>query len=169
MEKNMNKETRGEILSGAKSVYFAAMLDGWFGEGQKSVKVVGVTGEVTISYSDGDYMVVDRFSSTPDTHYSKGDTMILYKNQPVWEMAYSGQYPPVVIPFLKKSLCEAYKRKEFCGGRGPHHFGENSYMYHNTFEGGFEEFSGRECVVDIIGIGDKHEYGFHTFLGHALI
>lgn len=163
----MKDETVERILDGAKLAYFDARLDG--SGSSHSVTTQGEDGTITVAYQSDLYLVVDRFRTSPVSKFTEGTTRIFYDGESVWEMAYDGHYPSEVIPFLKKALCEAYKEKGFYGGRGPRHFGENAYMYHNTFEGDFAEFKGRECVVNIIGVGPGHELGFHNFAGRALI
>lgn len=140
---------KDEILAGAKEVFFAANLDGYVGNGERSIVTKTPDGYTTIEFEEGDYRVVDRYCTTPQSDKSAGTTTIFHKDIPIWWMCYGGSYPPEVIPFLKAALKEAYQRKQFQGGRGPTTFsGEEGLIYFNTKEttANFQRFEGEERI-----------------------
>lgn len=82
----------------------------------------------------------------------------------VWCMSYGGEYPDEAIPALKNSLALAYKAGIFCGGRGMDHI-LNGYEYQNSHRGGFDKFTGRECIRGPNG----EEIGHHEYSGLSLL
>ncbi|MDD4761455.1 MAG: DUF5680 domain-containing protein [Candidatus Pacebacteria bacterium] len=161
----MNRE---KILEGAKEVFFKAMLAGYAGEGrEKTTKAKSSDGYTTIEYSDGDFRVVDRYCTTPDSDFSAGTTVIFFENKPVWWMAYAGSYPAEVIGFLKEILRENYENGIFNGGRGLGvKRGENFIYINEVKDCDFSLFNGMEIIIYS---KTEKKLGFHRYFGSALI
>lgn len=169
--------TAGErrvILLAAQGVFFRAMFEGYVGvDGQKSIKSEKDACKY-IQYTEGNFRVMDQYCVTPQSDFSAGTTTIFFQESPVWWMSYGGQYPPEVIPFLKRALAKAYSRWEFYGGRGPERYIEESLTYENHSRQGveldsigssFDGFQGHEEI----GITGGATLGFHHYFGMALI
>ena len=77
----MTPEMRVQILEGAKSAFFEAMIDGYVGgENRRSVKVKDDDGYTTITYTteDGKYKVEDRFCTNPFSDEAAGTTTVFF-------------------------------------------------------------------------------------------
>jgi hypothetical protein len=166
--------TSAEILSLAEKVFFRAMLAGYLG-GDKSkgvrMKTRDLNGnETTITYAEEDFVVIDRYYTTPGSNASVGLTLILFKGNPVWWMSYNGEYPKEVIPFLKSALAEAYREGEFNGGRGKVVFSKHKeFEYFNDCSGHclFQSFYGLEKIVKKENF---HNWvGYHKYHGGSMI
>ena len=166
-EEGKNMSERGQIVLGAFSAFFKAMMDGYVGgTSRKSVKTKTPDGYTNIVFVDGDYRVEDRYHTIviPEKKdHSEGKTSIFHQNVLVWEMFYEGHYPDEVIPFLKKVLAETYKREKFVGGRGPVHFSDDQHAYTNIVERvDFTDFSGVEAIQPVPG---GFTIGYHKYHG----
>lgn len=170
------------VLKRAQKVFFKAMLAGYFGDGSDTTKTKTADGETIITYVsiDGDFRVVDRYYTRPDSDCSAGTTTIFYQNLPTWWMSYSGEYPADIIPFLKEAVGSNYQKGIFNLGRGPSEYRNGDLHYHcrsnnpgtnNTFDC----FSGQEVVVRFeinkeTGLRTIVKgLGFHRFIGMSLI
>jgi hypothetical protein len=176
-------EERQVILTLAEGVFFRAMIDGYVGgKGQKSTKVTTPDGRTIITYIEGPFRVVDEYWTTPQSDASTGATTIIFSQilhgvfveTPVWGMGYGGRYPKEVIPFLKSALATAYRRHEFCGGRGPERYIEEGLTYENHSRQGVEldsigsSFTGFQGHEEI-GVTGGKTLGFHHYFGMAMI
>jgi len=172
------------ILEEAKEVFFKAMQDGYAGDCKKSVKTLSNNGNTkTITFTDGDYKVVDEWHTNPDSDLSSGTTTIFHKDRPIWWMSYCGKYPKDVIPFLKQALKKTYERGEFNIGRGAQSYegplvGDKRMHYSctktiNEFCD-FQRFNGIERITEITGsLNDParngFQLGYHQIMGMSLI
>ncbi|MEI8123951.1 MAG: DUF5680 domain-containing protein [bacterium] len=166
----MRRKEVVRILDGAMKVFFKAMLAGYAGgcDSDKVVKVKTPDGYTTITFTDGDFVVVDRYCVTSYSDFSAGTTTIFYKENPVWIMFYAGKYPEKVIPFLKESLVEQYKQWGFRGGRGYRFRYNRHYKYTNEGEclSSFTKFKGREEISTRLR---GKSLGFHEYCGVSMI
>ncbi|OHB15219.1 MAG: hypothetical protein A2431_01940 [Candidatus Zambryskibacteria bacterium RIFOXYC1_FULL_39_10] len=182
----MTPEMRVQILEGAKSAFFEAMIDGYVGgENRRSVKVKDDDGYTTITYTteDGKYKVEDRFCTNPFSDEAAGTTTVFCRFAliwaPVWWMEYSGHYTEGVIPLLKSALTKAYERRLFLGGRGLARVDDKSYVsndlkfnltYTNTYHGDFSSFDGTEKIIQNPLDGfDPETIGYHKYSGMSLL
>lgn len=159
---------KNAILHEAKEVFFRAMLAGYAGNKNDAAKSSDLYGYKIFEFTHGDYLIVDRYCTTPLSDYSAGTTTIFYRTMPVWWMSYAGHYPKEAIPFLKKVLAETYAANDFNGARGPAFYRDpgKGLWYHNTADGDFEEFSGVEVIRKI----DADELiGLHKYQGISLL
>jgi len=153
-----------------RDVFFEAMNAGYAAEGKpKKGSIAELPGSKTITYTIGPWVVLDVYQVTPISSFSGGTTHIWYKGVEVWMMQYFGKYEEVAIPCLKAALRDAYSRKEFRGGRGPHTFKHTGFVYRNPISQlDFEEFYGAEEILD-----ERHErrkvLGWHRFQGGLMI
>ncbi len=164
---------KSEIIRGAISAFCEAILAGYAGNGMSVRKIRLANGEKTNIWQsrNGDWVVVDRWTTTTLSNWSAGTTTVLYKNQAVWWMSYGGWYDKSVIPFLKEALKNAYKRGAFIGGRGREHFSDPEFpglAYTNKVSPVRKDptmFDGEE---QIIGAGGEL-MGFHRYHGMSLL
>jgi len=149
-----------------KKFFFEAMVEGWVADGEKFT-IPQLPGYKAIEHCDGDFHLVDCYCKNPEYHGSSGFTTIYWKNNPVWVMHYGGDYiNDKAVDFLKYALSWAYKRKRFCGGRGPSSLCAATMIYINTAEqNDFTKFSGRETIHDA---ETGQLYGHHIYQGMAL-
>lgn len=149
-------------------IFFAAMQDGYANDGNvRKSTIAKFHGSKMILFNQGDFKVQDTYLVVPDSSYSSGQTVILYKNDPVWSMSYQGWYDDAAIPFLKMALREAYCRQDFFGGRGPHFFAANGMAYINNVEppNDWWRFRGREEIL----APDGQNIGWHEYQGLLLV
>lgn len=165
----MTNEEKTVILEGAKQAFFKAMLDGYAGgKNRKSFKTKTPDGYTVIIFEDGEFMVEDRYCTTPHSDKSTGTTTIFFRNVAVWWMSYGGHYPKKVIPFLKEALKQAYEKGEFYGGRGPGVSMGNGMLYTNNLAyGNFKKFRGVETIHKSSRIGKL--LGFHEYFGMSML
>ena len=171
------------VLENAKKVFFKAMLDGYFGECKNSVKSTSNDGNTKIiTFTEGDFRVVDEYHTTPSSEKSAGTTTIFYRGAAVWWMAYGGEYPGRVIPFLKEVLRTTYENGIFNKGRGPESYSGGkrddtiwlTYRCIGQISGwhSFHKFEGLETITEIKGVGPsqvRNELGHHYCMGMSLI
>jgi len=172
----MEHEDVALTLKLARGVFFRAMLAGYAGNSNndKVTKIKSLNGnEVTIAYTEGDFVVVDCYNTTPGFNTSVGKTLILFRGNPIWWMSYEGEYTDSVIPFLKSALAGAYSIGLFNGGRGPADFNDGRYRYRNRCspKSRFDAFFGREeiLVSKSNGLLGYHEYRGQSMIGHPPI
>jgi len=103
-------------------------------------------GSTTLWYESGDWKFHDNyFGGEP---YG-GRTVISYRNKPVWIMVYYGWLDEKVsdvnaaYSFLRKALRAVGEEESF---RGPKEFSEGDFRYVNSWEGGLENYSGKEAM-----------------------
>ena len=109
-------------------------------------------GSTTLWYESGDWKFHDNyFGGEP---YG-GRTVISYKNKPVWIMVYYGWLDEKVsdvnaaYSFLRKALRAKKDPPVGEAGesfRGPKEFSEGDFRYANSWEGGLENYSGKEAM-----------------------
>lgn len=177
-----------QIRAEAQKVFFAAMLAGYANSESSDVvttkrqdgcsviefaqsdmtKIKSPDHYTTIEFTQGNYRVVDRYCTTPNTDHSAGTTTIFYADDPIWWMSYAGFYAERVIPFLKEALQRAYEESSFRGGRGPRIVRKDDplWIYQNRATGNFCHFKGRE---EIRYRTTLELLGFHEYLGMSLI
>jgi hypothetical protein len=155
-----------QILKEAQIVFFEALLEGYAGKTKSIKKITSPNGYKTLTFSKGDFTVLDMYCVTPYSDCSCGTTTIFYKDKPVWWMSYGGEYPKKVILFLKKVLRQSYEVGEFNGCRGRKNVCFGSYLYMNHFVGDFSFFQGEEKIFE----EKKGEHlGHHRYFGMSLI
>jgi hypothetical protein len=168
----MNTQEKIDILEQAKKIFFKALLAGYVGGNPNNgiIKITSSNGnKKIISYSEGDFVVIDSYWVTPNSDHSSGTTTILYKNNPIWWMSYGGCYPKDVIGFLKSALKSQYEKGSFRGGRGPIRHVGTQFTYRNMSKGiensDFDHFSGREEILD----KEENLLGFHEYFGMSML
>jgi len=145
-----------------KRTFLAAMRAGYASDAPKKTTIVELPGSKVITFEDGPWVVKDVYFVSPGSTFSSGMTIIYYNCHVVWTMQYQGSYPENIIPFLKRALAANYNKNEWCGGRGPAHYGEGELVYLNTRAYNFEKFEGREEISRSPG---GQLLGFHTYQG----
>lgn len=84
--------------------------------------------------------------------YFVGQETVYREEQPYWSMSYAGGCDPSMTVkddirrtygFLRSALREVSVEHPF---RGPSHFWDADFEYHNTFEGQFDAFHGTEVI-----------------------
>jgi hypothetical protein len=127
----------------------------------------GLPAAKRIRYQSGKLLYIDVWWTVPSSERSYGNTTIYHHGQPVWMMHYDGWHDGKIIQTVKNALFLAYSEKDFFGGRGPKlyedvmRFGKISY--NNDWIGNFENFQGREIVIDNRGlIAGEYNYAGHT-------
>jgi hypothetical protein len=148
-------------------VFFAAMQDGYANNSNaRKSTIAKFHGLKMILFNSGDFKVQDSYLVVPGSSRSSGQTVILYKDEPVWSMSYQGGYNKDAIPFLKQALRETYGRSQFIGGRGPHIFAEDAMAYLNVLEypNDWRHFRGHEEVRR-----NGQTLGWHEYQGLLLV
>ena len=103
-------------------------------------------GSLTIKYQNGDWQFRDNwFGGEPFA----GQTVIWYKEEPIWtNVYYGGIHPKVekskeVLKFLQLALKNA---PEDLPIRGPSEFHQGEFRYLNVIQGELENFAGQEVI-----------------------
>ncbi len=118
----------------------------------------------------GGYHFADRWGTDPHSGRPSGSLFITHWGIPVWGMWVGGEpYSKDVFPFLRTALMESYRKREFCGGRGPQTFQADSLLYTNEFEGTFERFSGSEQIDRVLDNGKRDYAGSHQYWGGSFL
>jgi hypothetical protein len=147
--------------------FFKAMMEGWAIGGQK-FKIPEMPGYKAISFQDGGFYLLDFYCVTPNSLRSAGTTTIWFQDIPVWIMNYGGYYAGKgVMAFLKRALCQAYEAREFVGGRGPHVYSDDQFIYVNQPRPNCSsKFEGRE---EIFSATRNFSFGYHEYWGMSLL
>lgn len=143
-----------------RDFFFRAMRQGYAGKG-KPQPVPDMPGFKRQVYEENHFRLVDQWGSNTDSNVSAGITTIWYEGKIVFLMTYSGAYDEEAIPFLKKALLEAYRCKEFNGGRGPKFFKKGKLIYLNHWNHDERNSWGREEIWTV----DGGCLGFHEYCG----
>ena len=147
-------------------VFFAAMQSGYATSPKKST-IAELPCSRVIEFKKGDFRVVDVWFTAPGSSYSFGQTIIWYRNIPVWVMSYHGTYQDFAIPFLKAALRNAYDKNVFCGGRGSSPFLADGFQYNNRVDCyDWRDFRGRE---EVFHFSSNSRVGWHEYQGLLLI
>jgi hypothetical protein len=139
-------------VSKIQQVFFLAMLRGYAKSPAKAMlpQLPGSRVVTTVHGYGGRFRVADCWLVSNNSNLSSGTTTIWFKNEPVWVMHYGGWYDMEVIPFLKKCLLRAYRKREFYGGRGPVLVRGKDYVYENQVtDRRFEVARGEESICDL--------------------
>jgi hypothetical protein len=104
-------------------------------------------GSHDLGYVDGDWSYLDSYFGGADFI---GEEAVWYAGKPVWAMNYYGCIlrPELITPaqageMIKASLSRMYTEKRFLGGFQHRH---DALTYHDTNEGEFTRFTGREWI-----------------------
>ncbi len=150
-----------------QAFFFKAMSAGWAANGKETATDNNAPGYKLISFSDGDYRLVDRYCVNSESSKSAGTTTIWFKDIPVWIMNYGGFYDESAITCLKRALEKTYSAGDFVGGRGPSIYTDGSLTYTNKPRlNDFNKFEGCEEIVDT---ESKKLLGFHEYWGMSLL
>jgi len=153
-------------IAEVQAFFFRAMREGYAGSGQKT-EVADMPGYKEIRFSEGDFLLVDRYCVAPNLVKSAGTTTIWFDGVPVWVMNYGGYYEEEAISILKRALSTAYQREEFFGGRGQFVFTNGGLLYTNHPRlNDFARFEGRE---EVFGTTGRTSLGFHDYWGMSLL
>ncbi|MEI8339132.1 MAG: hypothetical protein WCF94_00535 [bacterium] len=144
-------------------VYFKAMLAGYFGEKSGEVTIEKINNKKTLTYKDGNFIVVDSYTD------NFGTTEISWRGNTVWMMFYYGHYSTEAIPHLIAALKPQLENKIWLGGRGPKLVEMGKYFYENIVEANDPmEFRGMESITSL-GLDDKPVViGYHRYCGKAV-
>ena len=147
------------FVANIQDFFFKAMAKGWAPGGGEKFTIPQLPCYKATEHRDGNFHLIDCYCKNPEYHGSSGFTTIYWKNNPVWVMNYDGEcINQVTVMFLKDALSQAYRRRQFCGGRGPWSVCSAGMIYINNAEqNDFEFFSGRETI---------HNAKTGTLLGH---
>ena len=120
-----------------------------------------------IPYELGDFKVLDCYYTATDSNKSTGQTIMWFRDKPVWIMCYGGEYADIAIPFLKQCLHRAYvQERRFYGGRGPHFVRGDRFTYTNDIRQEFiDGFEGEERIFDL----SEQPLGYHWYRGMSLL
>jgi len=152
-----------------KEIFFDAILNGYARPSSEKKSIPHFPNSKVTRYRTDLWLVIDAWTTNPDTGHSFGSTCIYHKGTlPVWFMQYSGIYPKSLTWFLKEALKENYKNRRFTGGRGPFQFEPKDnprLLYTNNVNcSGFIQFNGREDIKQN-GILE----GYHIYNGGLMI
>lgn len=166
-----NKKVIG--LDAVEEFFFKAMIRGWADNTETQI-IPALPGYKAIEFRDGNLRLLDFYSKTTGSSKSAGTTIIFHKDVPVWIMQYSGAYEKEAIPFLKSILLDAYKNKQFFGGRGPAIHETETLAYFNIYpENAFFYFKGKEKIIKTIRESNRsvkiENLGTHKYFGMSLI
>lgn len=129
-----------------KRFFFEAMLAGYASGVDPSSSADLPNGKI-IRFEDGEWLLVDLWTESPNSYQTVGTTTIFFKQIPVWDMQYDGQYNPDAIETLKLALNEAHRNSLFVGGRGVMKFTHNGLTYTNSpGDNRFILFNGTEQI-----------------------
>ena len=151
-----------------QDAFLAAMANG-YAQGAPKTFIPGLPGSHAVHFEHGDFKVMDVYFTNPDSDRSAGHTTIWHDNVPVWTMSYGGEYPEIVVPFLKECLHKAYVvDRQFYGGRGPHFMRSDRFAYVNRIRNNnwFPNFEGEESIFDL---NEEHRCGYHWYKGMSLL
>lgn len=151
------------------NVFFEAALSGYVSKNACVLKEP-VSGAKVVRHSTSDgFSVEDRWwSGCADGFFG---TMIMWHGaSPVWQMSYRGVISAVCAPFLKCALTEAYRQKEFRGGRGPRDVRSGDkpgdFQYVNMLcLGTFASFAGEEYLYVLGRKKTKESAGYCLYQG----
>ena len=163
----LNLQTTKAYMEDIERFFFKAMVNGW-ASGCEKIKIADMPAYKAISFRDGNFYLLDRYCVVSKSQKSAGTTTIWYRDEPVWVMNYGGFYEESAIVFLKRALLEAYKEREFVGGRGPIFYSENeglNYVNRPLLED-FAKFEGRE---EVFNASSGKSLGFHEYWGMSLL
>jgi len=166
-------------LEEVENFFYLAARNGWADgtEGTVICEQDDATGtpewkevKLRFSFPFSGYLFEDRWGTDPDSGRPSGHTIISYKGMPVWVMWTGGNtYKEDVYDFLRETLCIAYRRQEFFGGRGPKEYRRGNLLYTNEFEGDFSCFHGHESIHYVNADGSKVLAGSHDYWGGSLV
>ena len=159
-----------EILKEAEAFFFPAMLKGWVADAPE-YRFLDMDNYHGISFRDGpngDFLLVESYTSTPGSDKFFGSIGIFYQDVPIWFMSYLGYYEEKATSILKQALRLAYEKRNFLGGRGPRTFTLNSQRYWNNPAGSstFRDFRGVEGAMSTRGLS---QLGHLEYFGGSLI
>jgi hypothetical protein len=152
------------FLDEIQEVFMLGMAHGYAASSKKT-KIRQLPNVKCIPFAHGRFTMLDMYVANGDSGNSTGTTTIWCKDIPVWTMHYGGNYPKAVLPFLKRTLLQAYtSEKRFYRGRGPIYFhteDSNSMFYINDIEHGKEridDFAGEEKIFVDGKVAGRHWY-----------
>lgn len=103
-------------------------------------------GSFDLEYDDGEWRYHDRFFGKQDFI---GQEVVLYRETPVWGMAYTARVLDVFVPkadlwsFLKVALLNTYSENRFLGESV---FKQGIWEYEDTNQGDTTHFEGKEMI-----------------------
>jgi hypothetical protein len=151
-------------LQEVQNFFFEAALATWVGDGKEST-ISELPASRVLVYERNLFRYVDSYYVSPAAELDFfGETVIWFRNSPVWGMNYGGFYPDNLNPFLKDALRETYERHEFQGGRGPREYSysdeDSTLVYtNNPSPNYFTSFCGEEYIHDsgtMVGVLQYH-------------
>jgi hypothetical protein len=154
-----------------EAVFFKAMLVGYVNNESRPKEILELPGYKCFEFVKNHFRVIDAYCVAKVSDVSFGFTTIWWKNIPVWNMNYGGQYCSTHIAVLKAALKKNYERSCFVGGRGPETFVSAKcpkILYCNTVQENscFMQFAGYECLRFAC---PSIKIGFHNYFGGLLI
>lgn len=117
-----------------------------YATGQEKQWLKESDGSTSIPYTQGEWRSHDNFFGGEP--YG-GRLVVFYKEAPVWIMVYYGYVAKDVAvdpiyAILRKALKAMPKNAPF---RGPKELKDGEYIYHNQWQGGIVQYSGRERIT----------------------
>ena len=116
----MNEKEIATVLKRAKEVFFKALLAGHTGGTEKKGPKLTTTHpmfdfKTKNTYHDGDFTVIDEWTTTDHSGVSFGTTTILFEKVPIWFMTYHGLYPKKSHPFSEGGSFRSVQERMVCG------------------------------------------------------
>lgn len=139
--------------------------------GGKATPIPDMPGWKGFEVTEGRYRLQDRYTSVSVDVFgavSLGQTVLWSGEKTQFFMAYQGCYPKEVVPFLKETLLDTYKKKIFHGGRGIMSVYNGHDVYSNCvewFDKTQNNFRGTEQILDF---KTEKRVGYHHYWGMFL-
>lgn len=170
------------VFGEVRQFFFEAMLHGWASDttGTKAQTNLFQPGVTYYHYQKVfpfepiplTFELSDSYASDEQTGNFFGSIIITIDGKPVWFMHYQGMYPPEANVVLRAAMTFAYHANVFHGGRGPFCYKDQQSGFDYiclVTKNSFEDFCGKEAVLDTRDYPDIKKIGFLEFLGGSLV
>ena len=161
-------------LADIHEVFFKAMLESSWASGGTAIDSVGQPFTKHVSWTDeGDWIVIDRWTSVPASNFSYGTTTVFFCGIPIWFVQFHGEYTKEASALVKQALLTTWRRGVFNAARGEH-LSQDGLTYINQVAlprdgddslDSFSKFACYEAVYDT----ERNRHGWHRVSGMALI
>lgn len=154
--------------------FFEASMATHAGNAPKGT-IVELPGSRVLVYERPPFRYVDCYFSVGEKSFGQiGIWHQALRAGPVWGMQIRGRCRDKrTIPFLKRALLAAYKKREFWGGRGPLEFKveDEPFTYQNMLRPGSDlsDFAGSENILELGVAKGTRMLFYHEFNGLALV
>ena len=161
-----------------QEVFFRAMLESSWASGGEAHDSVGLPFTKHVSWRDGHWIVIDRWTSIPGSDVSYGSTTIFFQGRPVWIKHFEGEYTKEASALVKQALLAAWSQQRFYAARGESRFigvDAPGLVYFNHLDGprhgdqALDPFAKFSCYEEVYDLGTEERLGWHRVSGMALI